>query len=457
MTIEDIAAGTRPGHALTDLGNAGRFVEQHRDTVRWVEQWKRWVRWDGCHWLVDERNAILGDAAATARSIDDEVLVEPNDDQRKNLRRHATYTQSRRGIESMIALSKGDLAASPEDFDADPWALNVQNGTLELRTGELRPHRREDMLSKLAPVTYDAAAQAPTWIAFLDRCMAGDAALIGYLQRVAGYVLTGETSEHALFFSFGEGANGKSVYHNTLSRLLGPYASKAPPGLLYQSRNEQHPTNIADLRGYRLVMCPEVKNGQKFDEGLVKDLTGEDAVKARKMHQDFVEFTATHKLMICGNHKPMITGADDGIWRRLRTIPWTVTIPPQERDKRLLEKLQVEAPGILAWSVQGCLAWQRDGLGEPVQVTEATADYRDESNPLHNFLLDRCEIGDFRVGRSALRQAYEGWCAETGNTPIGARRFADGLKERGVVNGGSTRPVPGAAPVDAWKGVRLRP
>lgn len=449
-------AKRRSTFALTDTGNAERFAAQHRDKARYVGAWKTWMVWDGRRWQRDDRNAVGLLAKQTARSLDDEVSAEPDDDRRKLLRKHAAESESRAGRENMVALARAELAAAPEDFDRDPWALNVTNGTIDLRTGELRPHQREDMLTKLAPVDFDPDATAPRWDAFLDRAMGSNPALVGYLQRIIGYALAGSTREHVLVFSHGTGDNGKSVFHRTIADLLGDYGSKAPRGLLYQSKNERHPTELADLFNARFVLCPEVARGQRFDEGLVKDLVGEDKIKARRMHQDFWEFTPTHKLFICGNHKPVITGTDHGIWRRIRLVPWNVTIPPEEKDRGLLDKLRAELSGILAWAVRGCLAWQRDGLGEPSEVGEATEAYREESNPLAEFLASRCTFEPgAKMSRRALRAAYEVWARENGAEPIGARRFADALRDRGVSDGGTIREPGFATPADAWRGIRL--
>lgn len=443
------------GFALTDSGNAERFAAQHKGSCCYVAKWRTWMVWDGCRWAPDVRGEVERRGKATIRSIDDDVCRETDDDKKKVLRTWATKSESRSGRENLISLARAELAAAPEDFDRDQWALNVANGTIDLRTGKLHAHDPEFMLTKLAPVTYDPDAKAPLWDAFLTRVMDRNEALIRYLQRLIGYALTGTTSEHILVFSYGAGDNGKSVFHRTISEMLGDYASKAPRGLLYESKNERHPTELADLFNARLVLCPEVKRGQRFDEALVKDLVGEDTIKARKMHQDFWEFDPTHKLFICGNHKPVIHGTDHGIWRRIRLVPWNVTIPAAEKDRRLLAKLQAEYAGILAWAVRGCLEWQREGLGDPAEVNAATAAYREESNPLAEFFAARCVFAeDAKVSRRALREAYEDWARGIGAEPLGARNFALYLKDRGVVDGGTIRGnLP--SPENAWKGVKL--
>lgn len=444
-------------YALTDSGNAERFAEQHRETALYIGAWKQWLIWDGSRWKRDSRGAVGLLAKETARSIDDEVSEERDDDRRKKLRAHATKSESLAGIKAMIELARAELSADPDDLDRDPWALNVENGTIDLRTGVLREHRREDMFTKVAPVTYSTAAEAPLWYAFLHQVMSGNEGLIRYLQRIVGYALTGVTSEHAMFFSHGDGSNGKSLFHNTIDGVLGDYASKAPRGLLYESKGERHPTELADLFGNRFVLCPEVKQGQRFDDSLIKDLVGEDSLKARRMHQDFWEFTPTHKLFLCGNHKPFVKGTDRGIWRRLRLIPWLVTISREEQDRGLLAKLARERPGILAWAVRGCLEWQRDGLGEPTEVQEATTAYREQQDPVREFLEAKCVFEpDAKVARAVVRTEYESWCKDMGAMPLGAMRFSDSLKERGVTDGGNISRGGELPPANAWRGVRMK-
>ncbi|MBX3260103.1 MAG: hypothetical protein KF782_10460 [Labilithrix sp.] len=449
-------ARKRRTFALSDSGNAERFAAQHHNKCRYVAKWKTWMVWDGRRWTADVRGAVDLLGKETIRSIDEEVKREQDDDERKRLRAWAAKSESRAGRENIISLARAELAAAPDDFDREPWDLNVENGTLDLRTGELRPHRREDFITKLAPVAYDPNATSPLWTAFLERVMGANAALTGYLQRIIGYALTGTTSEHVLVFSHGSGDNGKSVFHRTISDMLGDYSSKAPRGLLSEPKGERHPTELADLFNARLVLCPEVKRGQRFDEALIKDLVGEDKIKARKMHQDFWEFTPTHKLFICGNHKPVIQGADHGIWRRIRLVPWSVTIPADEKDRALLGKLAKEFPGILAWAVRGCLEWQKSGLGEPPEVDAATEAYREESNPLAEFFASRCTFDpSARVARAALRSSYEAWAKEVGAEPIGAKRFAESLRDRGVTEGPRLYVAAHGTSRDSWQGVQL--
>jgi putative DNA primase/helicase len=461
----------------TDLGNSERFVRDHAGGMRYVGSWQKWLIWEGRRWSLDlvggaERlakdtvrsmlataNAEHASAAdAAARADDDPELLEVAKDRQRRAHAAAAWafeSHSASRIRSMLQLARSapELAVTHADLDANAWLLNVGNGTLDLRTGKLRDHDPRDLITKLAAVDFDASATCPAWDAFLLRTMGGSAELVDFLRRIVGYGLTGVIREHVLGFLFGGGANGKSTFVNTMHALLGDYATRAPRGLLFRSRGDRHETELTTLFGARFVSCPEVDEGAVFDEALVKDLTGGDAITARRMREDHWTFTPTHKLFLAGNHKPRVRGADDGIWRRIRLVPWTVTIPEAERDTSLPEKLRAELPGILAWAVRGCLEWQRLGLGEPIAVRDATASYREESDPLREFFGLHCVFEpDGRVARKQIRGAYEEYCKENGGEPVGARRFAEGLRLRGVED--TTVRHLGKV-LDGWRGVRL--
>ena len=461
----------------TDLGNSERFVRDHAGVARFVGSWGKWLVWDGRRWTLDlvggaerlakdtvramlaESNAEHAAAMGAAERADgDEELLQVAKERQRRASAAAAWAFESHGasrIRSMLALARSapELAVTHHDLDADPWLLNVANGTIDLQTGSLRPHDPRDLITKLAPVEYDPEAACPIWDAFLLRAMGGSAELVDFLRRMIGYALTGVIREHVLGFLFGGGANGKSTFVGTMHALLGDYASRAPRGLLFRSRGDRHETELTTLFGARFVSCAEVDEGAIFDEALVKDLTGGDQVTARRMREDHWTFTPTHKLFLAGNHKPRVRGADDGIWRRIRLVPWLVTIPAAERDTSLPERLRAELPGILAWAVRGCQEWQRRGLGEPLAVLDATASYRDESDPLREFFDLHCVFEpDGRVPRKQIRGAYEEYCSDNGAEPIGARRFADGLRLRGVED---TTVRHAGKVLDGWRGVRL--
>ena len=404
-------ARKRVSYALTDTGNAERFAAQHGDKARYVGAWKTWLVWDGACWRNDDRGTIDILSKETARSLDADVQMSSDDDERKRLRAHATKTESRSGRENMIVLARSELAASPDDFDGDPMLLNVVNGTIDLRTGKLHPHRREDMITRVLEVPYHANAECPVFESFVFSSMARRTDLVSYLRKAIGYSLTGDVREQVFFFLHGEGANGKSTLAEIVMRILGSYAKTAAPDLLMMREQEQHATWIAELQGARFVVCQEIAEGKSWNERTLKQLTGGDSIVANRMHRDPVTFRPTHKLWVCANQRPKMREGGLATWRRVRLIPFSVVIPAEQRDKALGTKLRDEMQGILRWAVQGCLEWQAEGLEAPAEVLEATEAYRDESDHVPTFAADRLVFGKgHQVPKAALYEAYTLWC-----------------------------------------------
>jgi putative DNA primase/helicase len=423
---------------LTDLGNAKMLVARHGQNVRYVPLWGKWLVWDGRRWAVDDTRAVERYAKETVLAMHAAWARVEDDDRRCKLLRHALRSQDVARLKAMVEVARSEpgIPVTPDNLDADPWLLNVQNGTLDLRTGELRPHRREDLMTKLAPVAYEAQAAAPTWEAFLHHIFGGDADLIRFVQKAVGYSLTGSTQEQCLFILYGTGANGKSTFFNAVSALLGGYACHTPTETLLVNRSDGVRNDLARLQGARFVTAVEAEGGRRLAEAQVKQLTGGDKITARYLYQEHFEFYPTFKLWLAVNHKPTIQGTDHAIWRRIRLIPFTVTIPEAERDKRLGGKLLAELPGILRWAVEGCLAWQREGLEPPRAVTGATGEYRTEMDVIAAFIRECCEAGPAQVARAgALYAAYCEWCAEVGETPVHQKRFGEELKQRGFTAG----------------------
>jgi putative DNA primase/helicase len=310
----------------------------------------------------------------------------------------------------------------------------VLNGTLNLRTGELRPHLREDFITRLAPTTYDAAALCPTWEHYLDRVFGGQQPLITFMRRLSGYCLTGRTVERILAALHGPGANGKTTYMEALGGLLGDYAMRVPATTLLAKRDSGIPNDIARLKGARFVWTSETEEGRRLAEALVKEVTGGDTLTARFMRGEWFDFLPEFKVWLATNHKPIIRGTDHAVWDRIRLIPFSVRIPESERDKDLAAKLRAEYPGILAWAVRGCVEWQRDGLGTPDEVLRATDNYRAEMDVLGQFLAECClRRADVSVTVAALYDAYVRWCKETGDPhPMRKNELTIRIQERNL-------------------------
>jgi len=427
--LEDPAVEDTP---TTDLGNAARFARSAAGKARYVGQWGRWILWKRGRWQRDDVFRILVLAKQTARRIFDEAKVTDDPARQQALAKWAVRSQSRERLSAMVDLARPDLAVGVEELDSDPFAFNVLNGTLDLRTGQLHPHRPKDLLTKRANVRFDPAATCPLWDSVLNRSMAGNADLIGYLQRLFGLCLTADIGDQVLPIFYGEGANGKNTLLDTVTGLMGDYAAEAPPDLLLVRRNPEHPTELADLCGRRLVVASETAAGRRLNASLVKRLTGNARLKARYMRADYFEFNRTHKMILHTNHRPTIRETTHAIWRRLQLVPFDVVIPPEEQDRHLVKKLVKERSGILNWMLAGCLAWQRDGLNPPAEVLAATDAYRDEQDLLGEFLNSRCVFGaGVQATRADLFAAYSAWVGEAKeHHPLGRAAFYERIRSR---------------------------
>jgi putative DNA primase/helicase len=439
-------------HNLTDMGNAARLVALHGRDLLYSYKWGSWLVWDGMRWLKDDGDEIERRAKDVARSIYAEASRVEDKDLRKAIADHAKKTEGEAKRRAMIASAQCELPVNIEDLDRDPWLLNVLNGTLNLKTGKLHPHRREDRTTKLAPVAFDPEAEAPTWWKFLRRIMGDNLDLINFLQKAVGYALTGSTREQCLFILYGLGENGKSTFLETIKELLGDYAQDTNTETFMLKKNQTIPNDIAALRGARFVKAVEVEGNRRMAEVLIKQMTGGDTLSARFLHQEFFSFKPAFKIFLGVNHKPMIRGTDWAIWRRIRLIPFTVQIPKIEQDKDLPEKLKAELPGILTWALEGCLAWQDDGLDPPEEVEKATQEYREEMDALGEWLAECCIVAPGASDPAKdLYNSYVEWAEANGEKrPLSQRIFGGSLRERGFQQGKST----GGARL--WYGIRLK-
>lgn len=443
-------AGSLAVH-LTDLGNAKRLIALHGDDLRYCHPWSKWLAWDRSRWKVDNTGEVRRRAKESVQTLYSEAAQETDDNRRRELTKHALRSESADKIRAMLAMAESEpgIAITPEQFDQDPWLFNVLTGTLDLRTGMPHPHDRHDLSAKLAAATYDPQAGCPTFEAFLDRIMGGNTGLIEYLQRAIGYALTGVIREHVLHVFYGTGANGKSTFINAVLGLLGPYGTRAASGLLMRKYGDSHPTEVADLLGVRFVASIEAEEGGRLAEVLVKELTGGDRLKARRMREDFWEFVPTHKLFMAVNHRPVIRGGDHAIWRRIALVPFTITIPEAEQDRELGEKLEAERSGILNWALAGCLAWQRKGLGTPPEVRGATESYRKDMDVLGDFIDNCCVVSPTaQASAKELYARYTTWGKESGEHVISQKRLGQALAERGFTRKKTERGI-------SWLGLCL--
>jgi P4 family phage/plasmid primase-like protien len=413
-----------------DDGNARRFVRQHGDDVRYCASWHSWLIYDGKRWQTDKTLEIERRAKQTARKIANEAAHADDDKTNTALLKHAQRTKQAKGIKDMLLMARSDVPVTSDTLDGNRWLLNCENGTIDLRTGELREHNRNDYITKMVNINYDTSAQCPTFLAFLDHIMKGNANLVSFLCRAVGYSLTGDVSERVMFILHGRGKNGKTVFCETISELLGDYAKTTPASTLMSKRDSTATNDVAALKGARFVFANETDENKHLDEAGIKNITGGDTISARFLYSEYFNFKPESKLWLRTNHKPVVRGTDEGIWDRLKLIPFAVRIAKQEQDTHLAEKLRSEQSGILAWAVQGCLEWQRDGLGIPEEVETATAKYRKEQDNFANFISECCIVTDNAwTPTAALRNAYDVWCKERGERPsVTGNAFTERLR-----------------------------
>ncbi len=419
---------------LSELGNAERLVSRHSNYIRFCHEWNKWIVWTGTHWEIDLTGEVERRAKETIRSMYTEAAQTQDEEQRAAIAKFAARSETNRAITAMIELAKSEpgIPVLSDQLDCNFWLLNCVNGTLDLRTGKLRPHNRDDLITIMIPVEYDPEADFIEWAKFLKRIMNDNERLISFLQRAVGYSLTGSTREQCIFIPHGIGANGKTTFLEAISEMFAGYAQHAPTDTLTARDTSGISNDIARLKGARLVIASEFEEGKRLAESRVKQLTGGEKIAARFMRAEFFEFLPMFKLWIGTNHKPVIRGTDAAIWRRIKLIPFSVTIPPEERDKDLPNKLRGELSGILNWAVMGCLDWQKEGLGEPEEVIKATGDYRSEMDVLTRFISDCCTTNTQRSTKSSeLYKKYADWSRESNEFTLSQTKFSTRMQEKG--------------------------
>lgn len=423
---------------LTDLGNAERLIHLHGQDLRYCHLWGRWLVWDGTRWQVDETGGagVFQMAHEVVRGMQLEASLINDKDKRQAMAKWSYSCESKSRLSNMVEIAKTlkGIPISPDDLDAHPMLLNCRNGTLDIKAMKLRDHSRGDLLTKSAGCDYDESALCPVWTKFLVRTLKEDEDLIRFLWKALGYSLTGLSTEHRMMFGYGPtGNNGKSTMMEALLHVFGDYGCTTPTDTLMAKAGDSGISNdIARLKGMRFVVAPETEDGKRLNEGLVKRITGGDTITARFMRQEFFDFKPEFKLWMVGNHKPVIRGTDDAIWRRITLIPFDVTIPKEERDRSLPEKLKAEASGILAWMADGLKAWREEGLEQPERVEKASKEYREESDILGAFLDERTTANsNGTIKASKLYAAYQQWCKDTGEYCVTQTRFGRAMAERG--------------------------
>lgn len=442
----------------TGLWNAERFVNHHPDEMRFVERWMCWVIWDGRKWQRDpSRVRVKQLAMDTARLLLQEAFGMPESsaaerDAKKAAIGWALKSQSSGGIASMIDLAAPLCVIEHDKLDANPWLLNCPNGTVNLKTGTLFPHRREDLLTKMTASSYNPEAGKDLWESTIHKSMPDDG-VRDFFHRFTGYCLTADVGERMFVMLYGKGRNGKSLILRVIQDVMGDYATTAAPGLLMAKQGEGHPTEVADLFSIRLAVSSEVKKGRTFDEELVKRVTGNDLLKARRMREDFWEFPPTHKIILACNHKPRVKDATDSFWDRLAVIHYGVRIGDKEVDPKLAVKLRKQHEGVLAWLVRGCLEYQRRGLKRPEEVQKATKEYRDEEDRLGQFIAEQCvfDPASFTL-TSALMGRAQDWSRSRGFYPPTSKDLAAWFEDHPDQGAAAHHTNKG----NGWKGIKIR-
>lgn len=421
--------------AMTDLGNSERLIYHYGDVIRYCHLWKKWIVWEGKRWLKDDSGAIYRLAKETVRSINAEAALEQDYSKRGEISKWAFLSESSYRIEAIVKLATNELPISPDDLDQDVWFLNVENGIIDLRTGEFsEDHLKEKFITKLANVKYDPDAKCPLWENFLHEIFEGNLELIDYIQKAIGYSMTSDDREQVLFFLHGLGQNGKTTFLNIIMTMLGEYAKDADPSTFMDKKFDGGPKNdVARLKGARFVRSSEIAEGKYLDEDFIKRVTGHEGLTARFLYGEIFDFAPKFKLWMISNNKPTIRGSDFAIWRRLMTIPFNYRVPNEKRDKTLEAKLDSELPGILNWVIKGCMKWLSEGLNPPEIVVIANTEYKDEMDPLKDFLDDVCNIGVVnKIPAGELYAAYRTYCYCMRTETISQQSFGRRLSHLGL-------------------------
>lgn len=435
---DDVKKIEKKFFSYDDTGNAQRFTDAYGEVIRYSYIRKNWYFFDGKIWLIDQQGMVKTLIDRVIGKMKDEpVYVPPGADEeelQKSFNKHLKNSRSSRGKTNMIKESEHLLPIQPHEFDADPDLFNVQNGYLELKTGKLQEHEKNKYFTKISSVEYTDKIDCPMWLEFLNQIFDEDKPLINYMQRAIGYSLSGSTEEQMMFILYGNGRNGKSVFLDIITEMFGSYATNIQPQtIMVKQQSGGANSDIARLNGARLVTTTEPNEGVRLDEGLVKQLTGGDKVTARFLYENEFDFIPQFKLWMATNHKPIIRGTDDGIWRRMAIIPFTVQIPENKVDKRLKHKLRRELKAILNWAVEGYMLWRKDGLQEPQTIKDQRKEYRGEMDVVEAYIEDCCIRNEnAKTQAKPLYQSYREWAQENGQYLMNSTKFGREIGKRYV-------------------------
>lgn len=444
---------------LTDVGNSKRLVVQANGRVRHIKETHQTMIFSGDRWCQDrsELQKIIEmaiDSIYMERAFANATTVHDVSVSKDEIQAHATASASNGKIKAMIELAAAqpEIAISQEEMDKNPFLFNVKNGTIDLLTGELRPHNRDDLITRVAPVIYDKSATSPKFNAFMASITDGNKNIENYLKRVVGYILTGDTSAQRFWIFYGHGANGKSTFMSLISALLGEgqYAATTPSRTFKKANTRLIRNDLARLPGYRLVSASELDAGQQLDEALIKRVTGGERIAASFLRQEIFEYLPQFKVVMLANYLPDIRGVDDGIWRRIWVVPFARQFKKREINPNLLQELKAELSGILNWALEGCQEWQKRGLAEPEEVIAATDALRKERDVVQLFMDDRCTVKPSEsVAKSSLYEAYTAWAEDACLTPLSKNQFGSTMQQKGFKNSKS-------GSVRSWQGLTLK-
>ncbi|MGH1142119.1 phage/plasmid primase, P4 family [Bacillus pseudomycoides] len=421
--VEVVEEKQKKKFRLTELGNAERIAYEYGHVIKYVSD-IGWYIWDGKRWKLDTKKENERITAKVLRSLykseDESEMKWARMCERRNIRMNS--------IKDLMPLVPGER----EDFDKHKYLFNVENGIVDLKTGKLQQHDRELGLTKITNIAFDENAKCSEWLSFLDQIFQGDQELVEYMQRLIGYSLTGEITEQIMVFLIGGGSNGKSTFINTIKDLMGEYGKQAKSDTFIKKKETGANNDIARLVGSRFVSAIESEEGEQLSEAFVKQITGGEPVLARFLRQEYFEFIPEFKVFFTTNHKPVIKGVDEGIWRRIRLVPFNLQLPKEKRDKKLPEKLSLEMPGILNWAIEGCMKWQKSGLKDPAIVMKATVDYKEEMDILGPFMFECCfKNEDKQISAKELYEVYSNWCFRNGEHQLKNRAFYRILESQG--------------------------